>query len=211
MNDSRSREVRFSQKNLKEVRILPDINQFYEGQDERKAEWEHYRAVKQELENKYWQEKVVAHDLMADMINDLMQLVIKFIGDSPQDFIFVVDFNSENAKTGWILYDNQIWNMDKPRFWSIFTAEGKIITSRSSSSEGVYMLEETVSPLRHYANSGILDCFHLVKMFDGLLAIGKKHGMVDMISSQLQAGCDACYARYCRAEAMLVEKTWTPR
>lgn len=149
---------------------------------------------------KYCKRMIDLYNPMVDIINleVIPALVHQIDKEPPLPHGLVMLYDGMTTKTCWELYNDKPWGIN-PTFWMLFTSDGKFATSRKMISGGVWAYEEPMLLIHH------VDQYHqyiygTVRMFDGLLEIGKKCGLTDATLSSWKEKFDLLYAEYCRAK-----------
>lgn len=171
------------------------------------TERERQNRTRRELDAAYSRRMIELYDPMVDIINleVIPALVRRIVKKLPQRCGQVVLYDGKTTKVCWELYNNKTWKRE-PTFWMLFTSDGKFATSRTMKTDGLWIYEESMSlpyhddPYHHYI-------YGTVRMFDGLLAIGKDCGMSEEILSSWKEKFDLLYAEYCRASEARINQT----
>jgi len=190
---SRSREVRYNHQNLeKEVGIL-DSNEIYATRREIQ------NRTRRELDSKYSKRMNDLYNPVVDIINleVIPGLVHQIAQKPPQQYGQVVLYDGKTTKVCWELYNNKTWK-NNPTFWMLFTSDGKFATSSAMNRDGMWVYEEAMW-LTHKDDPYHHCIYGTVRMFDGLLAIGRECDLSEKTLSLWKEKFDLLYAEYCRA------------
>lgn len=144
---------------------------------------------------------------MVTMINleVIPELVCQIAKKLPEKCGRVILLESKTAKVCWELYNNKTWQHD-PTFWMLFTSDGKLATSRTMVCDEIWFYEEAMK-LVYNDDSYHHNIYDTVRIFDGLLAIGKKCDLPEITLSLWKERFNISYADYCRASEARVFQT----
>lgn len=155
--------------------------------------------ARMELYSKYSMQMNASCDSMVDIINaEIAPGLVRQIAEKPpQRCGRVVLCDGKTTKPCWELYNNKTWK-DNPTFWMLFTSHGEFATSRTMVCDGVWAYEEAMrltyndDPYHH-------NVYDIVRIFDGLLAIGKECDLPEITLSLWKIRFDIFFADYYRA------------
>lgn len=163
------------------------------------ARRETQNRTRRELDSKYSKRMIELYNPMVDIINleVIPGLVRQIVKKPPQQCGQVVLYDRKATKACWELYNNKTWKSN-PTFWMLFTSDGQFATSRTMKTDGVWIYEEPMG-LPHYDDPYHHSIYGTVRMFDGLLAIGRECDLSEKTLSLWKEKFDLLYAEYCRA------------
>ena len=133
--------------------------------------------------------------------------VVLAIGDLPQQHELMAYHGKCLGKPCWPLYDNRTWEMDAPTIWILLTFDGRVLDARDKlSTRDVFRCSQKSYPPYHYRVDG-LPCGHeLIKIFDGLMKVGKIHGMSKDLMSDFRARFSVLYTDYQRIRTVMTDE-----